>query len=88
MELNEKLKSEQKEFLCLLNDIHIDMDDQLRPEFQMEEIKDQYQKENNAFDRIIDWKGVYKNPLDTLPLYSARKKLKDQVFFNTWKPLL
>jgi hypothetical protein len=32
-------------------------------EDQMDEIKDQYQKESNAFDRIIDWKGVYKIPL-------------------------
>jgi hypothetical protein len=31
---------------------------------------------------------VYKDPPNTLPLYSRKEKLKDQVFFDTWKPLL
>jgi hypothetical protein len=88
MKLNEKLKSEQKESICLLNDTHIDKDDKLKLEVRMDEIKDQYQKENDSFERIIGWQGVYKNPLDTLPLYSAKRKLKDQIFFDTWKPLL
>jgi len=51
--LNERLKSEQKECLCLLNDIQIDRDDQLMIEDQMDEIMDQYHKSNDDFDRII-----------------------------------
>jgi hypothetical protein len=88
IELNEKLRYEQKECLCLLNDMQVDQDDQLRLEDQIVEIKDQYQKVNDAFDRIIDWQGVYKDPPTTFPSYSRKEKIKDQVFFDTWKPLL
>jgi hypothetical protein len=54
----------------------------------MEEMRDKYQKAQDAFDRIVDWKSVYQNPPSTLPLYTARQKIKDQVLFDTWKPLL
>jgi hypothetical protein len=72
----------------VLNDIQRNRDDQIRLEDHIEEIRDKYQKDNDSFDRIIDWQGVYKNPPDTLPLYTTRQRLKDQVFFDTWKPLL
>jgi hypothetical protein len=31
---------------------------------------------------------VYKDPPDTLSIYSSKQNLKSQVFFDTWKPLL
>jgi hypothetical protein len=31
---------------------------------------------------------LYQQPLSTFPLYTTRKKIKDQVLFDTWKPLL
>jgi hypothetical protein len=68
--------------------MQVDRDDQLRLEDQIAEIRDQYQKENDAFDKIVDWQGVYKNPPATLPCYSRKERIKYQVFFDTWKPLL
>jgi hypothetical protein len=50
--------------------------------------KRQISKGQDSFDRIVDWQSVYKNPPDTLPLYTTRQKIKDQVLFDTWKPLL
>jgi len=44
MELNEKPNSKKKECLCLLNDIHENIYNQLNLEDQMDEIKEQYQK--------------------------------------------
>jgi hypothetical protein len=55
----------------------------LKLEDQIAKIRDQYQKENDAFDMIIDWKGVYKNLLATLPCYSRKERIKYQVFFDT-----
>jgi hypothetical protein len=54
----------------------------------MEEMRDKYQKAQDAFDRIVDWKSVYQKPPSTFPLYTTMKKIKDQVLFDTWKPLL
>jgi hypothetical protein len=88
VELNDKLKSEQKELLCFLNDIQIGRDDQLRLEDQMDEIRDQYQKESDVFYKVIDWYVLYTDPPNTLPLFSRKRKLKDQVLFNAWKPLV
>jgi hypothetical protein len=34
--------------------MYADWDDQLRLEDQIVEIRDQYQKENDSFDRIVD----------------------------------
>jgi hypothetical protein len=73
MELNEKLIFEQKEFLCLLNDMQAHRYDQLRLEDQIEEIEEQYQKASDSFDRVIDWQGVYKYPL-THYHYTPRKR--------------
>jgi hypothetical protein len=53
--VNEELKSEQKKCFCILNDIQRNIDDQTRLEDQMEEIRDKYQKAQDAFDRIVDW---------------------------------
>jgi len=39
-------------------------------------------------NKIDDWKGVYRNPPATLPCYCRKENIKDQVFFDTWKPLL
>jgi hypothetical protein len=50
--------------------------DQLRLEDQIDEIKDRYQKENNAFDIILDWQRVYKDPPTTLAPYSRKTKAK------------
>jgi len=88
MNLNENLKSKQNKCFYILNDIQRNKDDQLRLEDQIDEIKYMYQKTDNAFDRILDWQGVYKDPLETHPIYSKKKTLKGQLFFNTWKPLL
>jgi hypothetical protein len=57
-------------------------------EYQIAEVEDQYREENDSFDRITDWKGVYKDPPTTFPSYSRKEKIRDQVFFDTWKPLL
>jgi hypothetical protein len=65
-----------------------DWDDQLTLEDKIAEIRDPYQKENDSFDKSVDWKGVYRNPLATLSCYSRKEKIKYQVFFDTWKPLL
>jgi hypothetical protein len=68
--------------------MQIYQDDQLRLEDQIAKIRGQYQQENDAFDKIVDWQGVYRNPPSTLPCYSRKEKIKDQVFFDTLKPLL
>jgi hypothetical protein len=70
--INEELKSEQKKYFCVLNDIQRNRDDQLRLEDQIEEIRDKYQNPDDAFDRIVDWKGLYKILPNTLPLYTAK----------------
>jgi len=82
------IRLEKKEFVCLLNDMRADRDEKLRLEDQIVVIRDQYQKANDAFDMIVDWQGVYKNPLATFPCYSRKERIKYQVFFDTWKPLL
>jgi hypothetical protein len=63
-------------------------DDQIRLEDQIDEIKDIYQKANDAFDRIIDWQGVYKNPPNTLPLYTSKQNLKGSGPFRYMETLL
>jgi hypothetical protein len=88
LELNEKLKSEQKEFLFLLNDMQTKQNDQRRLQDRMTEIKEQYQKANDAFDKIVDWQKLYRDPSTILPLYTGKEKLRYHVFFDTWKPLL
>jgi hypothetical protein len=54
----------------------------------MEEIIDKYKKAQYYFDKIVYWQSVYKNPLDTLPLYTTRQKIKYQVMFDTWNSML
>jgi hypothetical protein len=68
--------------------MHADRGDQLRLEDQICVIRDQYQKENDAFDMMVDCQGMHKNLPATLPCYSRKERIKYQVFFNTWKSLL
>jgi hypothetical protein len=49
MNLNEKLKLEQKKYFYILNYIKRNMDDHMRLEDQIDEIKYRYQKDNNVF---------------------------------------
>jgi hypothetical protein len=86
MNLNDNMNLEKKKCFCILNVIHRNIDDQIRLEDQIDEIKDMYQKDNNYFDRIIYWRGVYKDPCDTLPTYSNKQKLKGQVFLTHGNP--
>jgi hypothetical protein len=70
LELNEKLKSEQKEFLCLLSDMQDDRSDQLRLQDKITEIQGQYQEANDAFDQILKWKELYETPPPPPPMYT------------------
>jgi hypothetical protein len=78
----------QKKCFCVLNYIQRNKDDQTKLEDQMEGMRDKYQKARDAFDIIVYWKSVYSNPPSTLPLYTTKQKIKYQVLFDTWKPLL
>jgi predicted nuclease with TOPRIM domain len=80
---NEEIKSVQEKFFCILNEIHRNKDDYTRLEDKMEEIRDKYENCQDAFDIIMNWQSVYKNPLDAIPLYTTRHKKKYQLLFDT-----
>jgi hypothetical protein len=44
----------------------VDSDDQPRLEDQIKKIEDQYQKENDAIEKIVDWERVYRDQPTTL----------------------
>jgi hypothetical protein len=71
-----------------LNEIQKNREDQIRMNDQLEDIRRKYQRAQNSFDKIVDWQSVYDNPPNTLSVYTSRKNIKDQVLFDTWKPLL
>jgi len=60
-----------------------DQDDQLRLQDKIVEIQGKYQQENDSFDKILNWKEMYKAPLTTLPMYAKKEKLWYWVFFDT-----
>jgi chromosome segregation ATPase len=86
--VNEELKKVQREYFCVLNSIHTYRDDQIRLNDQINEIKDKYKKAQEAFEKMINWQSVYLEPPSTLPKYNEKKKLKDQVLFDSWKNIL
>jgi hypothetical protein len=54
----------------------------------MDSVKEKYQKAQNAFDKIIDWQDVYSNPPSTLPIYTTKQRIKDQVLLNTGRYIM
>jgi hypothetical protein len=48
----------------------------------MKNIKEKYQKAQSAFDKIIDWQDLYSNPPNTLPIYTTKQRIKDQILLN------
>jgi hypothetical protein len=82
------MKCIQKEFFYLLNEIKRNGGDQLKLGIYMGNIKDKYQKAQNAYDKIIEWKDVYDNPPSTMLVYTSKENIKDQVLLDTWNPIV
>jgi DNA repair exonuclease SbcCD ATPase subunit len=85
---NEELRDVQKKLFFLLNMIQKNRSDHLKLGLQMNSVKEKYQKVQSAYDKIVDWKDVYDNPPNILPVYTTKQRIKYQVLLNTGKSIL
>jgi hypothetical protein len=91
---NEALRDMQKKLFLSLHNIQKNWSDHMNIGQQMNVMKEKYQKVQNAYDHIIQWKDVCDNPPNTFPVYTTKKKIKDHMLLNigklfsiTWKIL-
>jgi hypothetical protein len=75
----------QKKFFFLLHNIQKNWSDHLKIGQQMNIVKEKYQKVQGAYDHIINWKDICDNPPNTLPVYTTKQKIKDQMLLNAGK---
>jgi hypothetical protein len=67
----------QNKFFYALNKIHKAKYDQMKLSLQVKDMQEKYQKAQEAYTRVTEWKDIHQNSLEILPMYSDKKRIKD-----------
>jgi hypothetical protein len=53
---------------------------------QVKDMQEKYQKAQEAYTRVTEWKDIHHNSPETLPIYSNKKRIRDlDSWIQGWK---
>jgi hypothetical protein len=87
MEVNEDLRKIQSQVFHTLGDVQRHYDDLVMLQEQVDEQRSKYKEAQHAFDKVAELaRKAYPTP-ETLPIYSAKHKMKNQILFDSYKEI-
>lgn len=87
MEVNDDLMKIQSRVFHTLGDVQRHYDDLVMLQEQVDEQRSQYKEVQRAFDKEAGWNEMHTQTPETLPKYSAKQKMKNQIPIDSCKEI-